>query len=93
MWLSRILSLIVFLGNFGVAYLIKDPQVQEVFGRICGAGLMGIICVWFGDEMGSWTGTFHLRQVSSPSPGGLVRFMGWVLLFIPYVAIIIYKTM
>ncbi|MBN2455927.1 MAG: hypothetical protein JXB29_05235 [Sedimentisphaerales bacterium] len=91
MWLSRIISLMLFLGNFGVALLIKDEKVQDVFGRVSGAGLMGVICVWFGDEMGNWMGTFRLHQVTAPTPGGVVRFMGWVLLFVPYIAFLIYK--
>ena len=74
-----------------MAMLIEDQAVRNFFGRICGAALMGLVCIWFGDEMGGWMGTFHLHSVTAPSPGGMVRFMGWLLLFLPYVAFIIYK--
>jgi hypothetical protein len=92
MWIPRSISLVLFLGNF-ILPLFLDKGEASAFGRICGAALIGLICVWWGDEMAQYTGFFHFRKVTSPSSPGPVKFMGWVLLSIPYIVIIYQKVL
>jgi uncharacterized membrane protein len=89
MWLQRIISLMVFIVTCLLILFIKDEHTREVFVYISGIGLIGLICIWFGDAM-NWMSKYIYQQ-NSPTPGCMFRFLGWILLFIPYVAIIILK--
>lgn len=89
MWLSRIISLMVFAGTLLIISFIKDEHTLTFFVIICGVGLIGLLCVWFGDGL-SWVSNYVYQQ-SSITPGGMFRFFGWILLLIPYVAIIVLK--
>ena len=75
-------------------FYYRRPEGARSFREVCGAGFIGLICVWFGDEMSDWVGTtIRMQLITSPSPGSLVRFIGWVLLSIPYVSLVIYKAL
>ena len=89
MWLSKIISLIVYIGTLLLISLLRDETTHTVLVIISGVGLIGLICVWFGDAM-NWMSDFVYKE-SSPTPGCMFRVLGWILLFIPYVAIIILK--
>ena len=40
-----------------------------------------VACIWFGDELGAFTGAIAIGQsVAFPTPGIMVRIGGWVLL-------------
>lgn len=47
------------------------------------AVLLPLVCIWFGDEMGQYSGTIRLQAMTSPTPGCLVRFGGWLILLLP----------
>lgn len=53
--------------------------------------LLPLACIWFGEEMGKYTGpTFGIKpHITKESPGCLVVLMGWVLLILPLVLFII----
>lgn len=51
-----------------------------------------VAMIWFGDEIGDYLGGFHRigrPYITKKSPGSLVSFFGWVLLFAPLVIILI----
>ena len=79
----------VFIGICLLTLFIKEEFAREYFVIISSIGLIGLICVWFGEWL-SWMSNYIYHQ-SSPTPGGMFRFLGWILLLIPYVAIIILK--
>ena len=43
-----------------------------------------LACIWFGEEMGAFTGTMRGPSFYTESPGCLVAFLGWVLLLLPF---------
>ena len=45
--------------------------------------LLPMACIWFGEELGAFTGVMRGHYVDAESPGCLVAFLGWVLLFFP----------
>lgn len=76
---GRVISLIIAIGCLILAFFFVEP-----FGwlKILGFLILPLACIWFGDELGGYTGTIKLIPVSQ-SPGGLVKFLGWVLLLSP----------
>ena len=50
--------------------------------------LLPMACIWFGDEMGSFTGVMSGSYIDSESPGCLVAVLGWVLLLFPVMPLI-----
>ena len=77
--LSKVLSLVIaaFYVFIGCYYYGNETSVN--FLRISGSTiLIGLVCIWFGDELGGMTVYFGHGRVTTPTPGGLVRFMGWI---------------
>jgi hypothetical protein len=92
MSISKILSLLVagvYLLVPLTAYLGGDQEALEGFFKTVLFLLLPLACIWFGDEMGDWMGTIRLHAVTSLSPGSLVKFMGWVILFLPVIMLIV----
>lgn len=50
--------------------------------------LLPLGCIWFSDAMGGFEGTCKGRYMSS-TPGIFVKFIGWVLLFLPVIIVVI----
>ena len=56
-----------------------------------------IACIWFNDELSTYTGRLFLdivrrRTITSESPSGLIKFLGWFLLLLPLIIGIIFLT-
>ncbi len=80
---SLIISLIYLIGAYT---LVGFEGVYSILPFL----LLPLVCIWFGDELGRWSETLRMHQVTSESPGSIVRFMGWMLLiFFPIIRIII----
>lgn len=47
--------------------------------------------IWFGDEIGSYTGWWRGHYIDKPTPGCLLRVIGWALLFTTPIAIYGFK--
>jgi len=85
--ISRILSGIVAIIYLAIAY-----------GGGGGAGvikcamflILPLACIWFSEEMGSFTGVMGRSYIDTQSPGCLVAFGGWLVLMLPVIAGIIY---
>ena len=48
--------------------------------------ILPLACIWFSDAMGGYTGMGMGRgAITSPTPGFLIAFVGWLLLFLPII--------
>jgi len=45
--------------------------------------VLALALIWFGDELGEYTGLMRGSLVTAQSPGSLVRFFGWLFLIGP----------
>lgn len=56
--------------------------------------ILPLSCIWFSDAMGGYTGSGLLQfsaPITKPSPGILIRVIGWVVLLLPItIGVIIY---
>ena len=85
--ISRILSIVFALGYLTIALISGDP---EIIFRVAMFLILPLACIWFGDEMGQYTGVaFGRGAITSETSGGFVVFGGWLLLVVPIVIAII----
>jgi hypothetical protein len=47
--------------------------------------LLALACIWFGDELGDYTGYANKRLATRRTPGTLMRVFGWLLLALPVI--------
>lgn len=85
MWLQRIMSLIVFIGIYLLTLFTKEEFACEMFLVI---SFIGLIYIWFCDAMSRMSKYIWFY---TPMSGRTLRFLGWIILFITFVAIIILK--
>lgn len=86
--MSRILSLLLVASYVLFAYAADQIGViLEMIPII----VFGLACLWYGDALGGMTGFrwFYNINVSRTTPGGFLRFLGWILLLIPFIILII----
>lgn len=90
--ISRLVSLLVTCIYVLIAYW--GGKSVEGFKNTLGISLvLGIPCIWFGDELGEMVGgrLGHAR-ITSSTPGCVVSFVGWLLLlFLPILGYILHK--
>jgi hypothetical protein len=81
--MGKLLSLVL-----SAAYLVAGlaSEDTEVVLPVLGFVLFSLACIWFGDEIGGYTGWIGLRPITARTPGGMIRFAGWLLLLLPAVA-------
>ena len=101
MYLSRLISLFVaglyvlillamcLVGDFGDQ---SQREIVESFLGLLVWLLLSLACIWYGDEMGEGLIGARCGLISSPSAGWAVKFVGWVLLFLPILLSIIAIT-
>jgi hypothetical protein len=90
---SRVFSLVIAAGYlsfflFAPGHISTERRIGTVLA-VAGYLLIPILCIWFGDEMGNYTGTLPGPAINKPTPGCLVRVAGWVLLFFPIILFLI----
>lgn len=75
---NRLLSAAV-----AVCELVIMGWGADLPGALRGAGALVIplACIWFGDEMGNLYIT-KFSTITDSSPGGVVRFVGWLVLVV-----------
>lgn len=78
--INRTLSAAVAVAYLIVAYVTGGPPLLIRLGPYL---LIPLACIWFGEELGAYTGSWGARSIDAESPGCLVAFFGWVLLLIP----------
>jgi len=89
---SRLLSLVVAGIYILIAYF--GGRAVEGFTGILGISLiLGLLCIWFGDELGGMVGYLGHGRITSRTPGEIVRFVGWLLLaLLPIIGYILHKS-
>ncbi len=90
--MSRLISLAVAGIYISIAYFCGEAF--EAFTVVLGISLIvGLSCIWFGDELGGMLGYMGHASISSTTPGNVVRFIGWIiLLFLPVLSFLLKRT-
>jgi len=85
----RVLSGIVALVYLGLAIAFGNPEL--IIYKAVLFLIIPLACIWFSDALGSYTESFSLRRprINRKTPGIIIAFAGWLLLFIPLVVEII----
>jgi len=83
--IGRTLSLIIaavylVLGGFSANSIARLLAALLIVG---GALLLPLACIWFGDELAEYIGTFPGPAINRKSPAWMVKLGGWVLLLLP----------
>jgi hypothetical protein len=82
---GRTLSLIIAAVYLGVTAISASSPSKLLVGLlvVCGALLLPLACIWFGEEMGEYIGILPGPAITSKSPAWMVKVGGWVLLLLP----------
>jgi hypothetical protein len=75
---NRSLSLLVAIGYVLAVYL-RTESSERTF-RMCIGLVFPLACIWFGEQLGNYTGIMRGHYVSTPTPGWLVAAGGWSML-------------
>jgi len=80
---SRVLSCIIALVYLVGAYLAADGETTFKVALFL---ILPLACIWFSDAMGGYTGVGSgSGAITSTTPGCLVAFGGWLVLFLPVI--------
>lgn len=93
---SRVFSLVIAAGYlsfflFAPGNIATERRIGTVLA-VAGYLLIPLLCIWFSDEMGNYTGTLPGPAINKTTPGCLVKVAGWVLLFLPIILVLIMST-
>lgn len=80
--LNRLFSLGVALCYLGLAYCTHG---WELVWRVAIFLVLPMACIWFGEEMGGFTGMTGRGAITGTTPGWLVAVGGWILLLLPII--------
>lgn len=83
---SRIISGVVALIYLVGAYLEAGGETAFKGGIFL---ILPLTCIWFSEEMGSYSGMLMQGGPMTRTPGFLVAAMGWLLLFLPVIIALI----
>ena len=79
---NRTISVLVAILYLVLAF--AHGGMEWVF-RI-GIGLVfPLVCIWFADAMGGYTGPTTSMAISERSPGIIVCILGWLILLLPLI--------
>ncbi len=80
---SRIISGIVAAVYLALAFCSADAETVFHLGIFL---VFPLACIWFSDATGGYTGMgMGHGAITSATPGCLVAFGGWLLLFLPII--------
>ena len=87
--IGRTLSLIIAAVYLVITAISASSPSKLLVGvlMVCGALLLPLACIWFGDEMGEYIGILPGPAITGKSPGWMVKIGGWVLLLLPAIVI------
>ena len=84
---SRVVSALIALGYAAVIFLAAPPdsasEVVVMLLKLTGYLILPLACIWYGDEMGEYVGTFPGPAINRTTPGWMVKLGGWFLLLLP----------
>jgi membrane-anchored protein YejM (alkaline phosphatase superfamily) len=83
---SRTLS-----GLLAVIYIICAfvGQGAEAGCKVILLVIFPLACIWFSEAMGRFTGPTTGIAITAPSPGLIVRILGWVVLLLPLIFLMV----
>lgn len=84
---NRILSGSVVLVYFTLALVFVNFEIAMWI--LIGA-VFPLAFIWFSDALGSYVGRWGDMWIDTPSPSGLICFLGWILLLMPVIRIAIF---
>lgn len=91
--ISRFFSLVVAAGYLSI--ILFAPGAESIQSRLglllitAGYLVLPLVCIWFGEEIGNYMGTFPGPAINRRTPGCLVSGAGWVLLLFPVIVVLI----
>ena len=80
--LSGLLAAVYIIGAF-------VGQGAEVGCKVILLVIFPLACIWFSEAMGGYTGPTTGIAITAPSPGLIVRILGWVVLLLPLIFVIV----
>lgn len=87
---GKTISLVVAL----IYLLISISGGGEAFLLTLAFLILPLGLIWFGDSAGGYIGMVKGPiMVNQTTPGGVLRFIGWVILFLPIIIPIIYLVL
>ena len=89
--ISLVIALIYFIivGIVGAdRYSLKPTHQWSQYVAV--TLIPSLACIWFGEGMEKFQGTFQLQPITKETPGCLMKLLGWLLLLspIPYALIL-----
>ena len=78
--ISRLASILVAVAYICGSIFYGD---QGDLSRCLLFLILPLICIWFGEEVGSLTGLVFGRPITATTPGGFIAFGGWMVLIVP----------
>lgn len=80
MKLPQTISVIVSSVYFAIA--LQATGINNIV-RMSILPIAALVCIWFGDQLGGYTGFTGRGYITQKTPGSFVRFFGWLLLALP----------
>jgi hypothetical protein len=80
--LSGLLAAVYIIGAF-------VGQGAEAGCKVVLLVIFPLACIWFSEAMGGYTGPTTGIAITAPSPGLIVRILGWVVLLLPLIFVIV----
>lgn len=76
-----------------IAYLVISGLLfkRETTFQLMIYLLFPLACIWFGEEMGNYTGFSgpFRPPITRRSPGSVIQLLGWLMLALPVIALVI----
>ena len=85
----RVSSGLVFIGVqlAAAGFLLDVPD--EVAGKVLAPAILGLLCVWFSDALGGFTGRYSFSPgISRETRAVVIYWFGWFLLVLPAVLVL-----
>src|SRR5918996_1574891 len=89
---SRRISLLIVLAYAAFSLVGASHRAASAVGAVLvamGYCLLPLACIWFGDEMGEYVGTFPGPAINRRTPGWMVKIGGWFLLLLPAIIVLV----
>jgi hypothetical protein len=79
---NRLISALIALIYLAIAFAHGGMEATFKIGIFL---IFPLACIWFADAMGGYVGPTTSMAITAPSPGAIVRILGWVLLLLPVI--------
>lgn len=88
--MKRLLSGLVAAGYIVGGILAFGPR-----GIVLAAAflVLPMACIWYGRELGSFTGIMSLQYINARSPARFIETAGWVILLLPPAVAFVVKVL